>query len=216
MTWASLHSYASHRQHLVDPGSPSGLAAPPSTCISAHNQCRSSTPAPTRPRMPHLSVVPLPSARTLQLQHTTAVRRGAASCQAVLRSCPVTAAAGVVTAEPSWVAERRRRCNPSEVCAASRRSPSFVAVEGVRTPATPFVALSASSVPPCGRTSVQLVGRTSGVQASGVRTDRRPGSAACAAGLSAPRWTPGVAPISRRVGYLAPAGEARVPEDSRW
>jgi hypothetical protein len=26
----------------------------------------------------------------------------------------------------------------------------------------------------------------------------------------------GVPPISRRVGYLAPAGEARLPEDSRW
>jgi hypothetical protein len=37
-----------------------------------------STPAPTRPHTPHLSVVPLPSPRTLQLQHTRAVRRGAA------------------------------------------------------------------------------------------------------------------------------------------
>jgi hypothetical protein len=51
--------------------------------------------------------------------------------------------------------------------------------------------------PPCGRTSVQLVGRTSGVQGErcprdrgdlGVRTDRRPVSAASAAALSAPRW----------------------------
>jgi hypothetical protein len=37
-----------------------------------------STPAPTRPRTPHLSVVPLPSPRTIQIQHTRAVRRGAA------------------------------------------------------------------------------------------------------------------------------------------
>jgi hypothetical protein len=57
--------------------------------------------------------------------------------------------------------------------------------------------------PPCGRTSVQLVGWTSGVHASGVqgvrcprdrgdpgvRTDTRPVSAAAAAALSAPRWT---------------------------
>ena len=30
------------------------------------------------------------------------------------------------------------------------------------------------------------------------------------------RWAAGVAPISRRVGYLAPAGEAGAPEDWRW
>jgi hypothetical protein len=30
------------------------------------------------PALPHLSVVPLPSTRTIQIQHTTAVRRGAA------------------------------------------------------------------------------------------------------------------------------------------
>jgi len=51
--------------------------------------------------------------------------------------------------------------------------------------------------PPCGRTSVQLVGPMSGVQGDrcphhrrdpGVRTDRRPVSAPAAAALSAPRW----------------------------
>jgi hypothetical protein len=57
----------------------------------------------------------------------TAVRRGAASCQVVLSSCSVTAtvptaAAGVVTAERSWLAERRRRCTLSEVWTPSRRS----------------------------------------------------------------------------------------------
>jgi hypothetical protein len=56
------------------------------------------------------------------------VRRGAASCRAVLSSCSVAAAvrvalAGVVTAEPSWVAERRRRCNPSEAWSPNERSP---------------------------------------------------------------------------------------------
>jgi hypothetical protein len=34
-------------------------------------------PHQTNPALPHLSVVPLPSPRTLQLQYTTAVRRGA-------------------------------------------------------------------------------------------------------------------------------------------
>jgi hypothetical protein len=36
-----------------------------------------STPAPTQPRTPHLSVVPLPSTRTIQIQHTTAMHQGA-------------------------------------------------------------------------------------------------------------------------------------------
>jgi hypothetical protein len=74
------------------------------------------------------------------------------------------AAAGVVTAEPSWMAERRRRGNPSGVGPA--QPPVAVAVEDVRTPDTPLVAcprpLSA------GRTSVHWVGRTSGVHATGV------------------------------------------------
>jgi hypothetical protein len=64
-----------------------------------------------------------PALRSTRTRPRTAVRQGAAACRAVLRSCPVTAAAGVVTAEPSSVVERRRRCNPSEVCAASRRPP---------------------------------------------------------------------------------------------
>ena len=34
-----------------------------------------STPAPTQPRTSHLSVVPLPSSRTIQIQHTRAVHR---------------------------------------------------------------------------------------------------------------------------------------------
>jgi hypothetical protein len=75
-----------------------------------------------------------------------AVRRGAASCRAVPRSCPVTAAAGVVTAEPSWIAQRRRRCNPSEVRAAQPAVAVAVAVQDVRTPATAVVAGSASAV----------------------------------------------------------------------
>jgi hypothetical protein len=75
-----------------------------------------------------------------------------------------------------------------------------VAVEDVRTPATPFVALFAV------RTSVHLVARSSSVQATGVhatgvirvsgqtgvRTDRRPVSAAAASALSGPRCIPDV------------------------
>jgi hypothetical protein len=66
---------------------------------------------------------------------------------------------------------------PERGLAAQPAAAAIVAVEDVRTPATPFVALSAV------RTSVRLVERTSGVQATGViqvsgqtgvRTDRRP------------------------------------------
>jgi hypothetical protein len=56
-------------------------STPPSTCTSAHNQCYSSTHQHSRTNpTPHTSpsVVPLPSLRTIQIQHTTAVRRGAA------------------------------------------------------------------------------------------------------------------------------------------
>jgi hypothetical protein len=123
-----------------------------------------------------------------------AVRRGAASCRAALRSCPITRGGrcrGVVTAEPSWVAERRRGGNPSEVRAAQPAVAVVVAVQDVRTPATPFVALSASAVRhadgrPTGRVDV----RCPGVRCPrdrcdpGVRTDRRPVSAAAAAALS--------------------------------
>jgi hypothetical protein len=65
-----------------------------------------------------------------------------------------------------------------------------VAVQDVRTPATPLVALSASAVHradvrPTGRVDV----RCPRVRCDlGVRTDTRPVSAAAAAALSAPRW----------------------------
>jgi hypothetical protein len=103
---------------------------------------------------------------------------------------PVTAAAGVVTAEPSWVAERRRGGNPSEVWAAQPAVAVVVAVGDVRTAGSPFVALSASAVRradvrPTGRADV----RCPCVRCNpGVRTDTRPVSAAAAAALSAPRW----------------------------
>jgi hypothetical protein len=91
------------------------------------------------------------------------MRRGAASCRAVPRSCLVTAAAGVVTAEPSWIDQRRRRCNPSEVRAA-QPAVAVVAVQDVRTPATAVVAgprpLSAirTDVRPTGRADVWCPG----------------------------------------------------------
>jgi hypothetical protein len=108
----------------------------------------------------------------------TAVRRGAASCRVALRSCPVAAAArasaaGVVTAEPLWVAERRRRGNPGEDWAAQPAVAVAVAVEDVRTPATPVVARSASSVHRAGVRP--MVRRTSGVHTSGVHTTVRSG-----------------------------------------
>jgi hypothetical protein len=120
------------------------------------------------------------------------VRRGAASCQSSAAQLPVTAAAGVATAEPSPVAEPQ----------------TLQPERGLRRPAggrRPVRVLR----PPCRQTSVQRVGRTSGVQASGVRCpgvqcpvsrrpvsecpDRhaRPVSAAAASALSTPRWIPG-------------------------
>jgi hypothetical protein len=51
----------------------------------------------------------------------------------------------VGAAEPSWGAAPQTR-HPSEVCAAQPAVAVVVAVQDVRTPATPFVALSASAV----------------------------------------------------------------------
>jgi hypothetical protein len=110
-----------------------------------------------------------------------------------------------------------------------------VAVEDARTPATPFVALSAV------RTSVHLVAWTAGVQATGVhatgvihvsgqpgvRTARRPVSVAAASALSGRRWIPdvgaaGQATLADRVRRVAvvPSGlvvAARIrPGGDRW
>jgi hypothetical protein len=106
---------------------------------------------------------------------------------------PVTAAVGVVTAQPSSVAERRRRCNLSEVCAGQPAAAAVVAVQDVRTPATPSVALYAmrTDVRPTGRADVRCPHARCD---AGVRTGRRPVSATAAAALSAPRW------ITERVG----------------
>jgi hypothetical protein len=109
--------------------------------------------------------------------------------------------AGAIAAEPSWVAERPRRRDPGEVGPprGARRA------RGVRTPARPVVALSASSGPPCdvrptGRADIQRPRvrcprvRCPGVRCPGVRgiqVSGRTGSGVrgAAAALSAP-WTP--------------------------
>jgi len=142
------------------------------------------------------------------------------------------AAAGVVTAEPSWMAERRRRGNPSGVGPA--QPPVAVAVEDVRTPDTPLVAcprpLSA------GRTSVHWVGRTSGVQRDRCPTrpvSTRPARSWCPDGHASGDRGPGVRAVrtaldpgmrrcggaahvrARRVRYVAVVGEwlgRRCPE----
>jgi hypothetical protein len=133
-----------------------------------------------------------------------AMRQGAASCRAVPRSCPVTAAAGVVTAEPSWIAQRRRRCNPSEVRAAQPAVAVVVVVQDVRTPATTVVPGSAS-----GRRLVSRRRCPRDRVIRGVRTDTRPVSTAAAAALSGPCWIPesvgaaGPATSAHRVGRVA-------------
>jgi hypothetical protein len=150
-------------------------------------------------------------------QQCAEARLHAERCCVAARRCGGDGRGGsVVTAEPSWMGERRRRGNPSGVGPA--QPPVAVAVEDVRTPDTPLVAcprpLSA------GRTSVHWVGRTSGVQRDrcprdrrdpGVRTDTPPVTVAPASALSAPRW------ILACVGAAGPPTSGRVGCDiSRW
>jgi hypothetical protein len=124
----------------------------------------------------------------------TAVRRGAASCQAVLRSCPGSASARVVAAEPSSVAERRRRCNPSEVGPPSRRRRRRgrrgcpAAGHAVRR------SVRRADVRPPDHADGQCPGDRCPRDRCdpGVRTDRCPVSAAAASALSGPRWIPDV------------------------
>jgi hypothetical protein len=120
------------------------------------------------------------------------VRRGGASCQAVLRSCPGSAVARVVTAEPSSVAERRRRCTRARFEPPSRRRhrrgrrgyPD--AGHAVRR------SVRRADVRPPGRADVQCPGDRCPRDRCdpSVRTDRRPVSAASASALSGPRWIP--------------------------
>jgi hypothetical protein len=98
-----------------------------------------------------------------------------------------------VTAEPSWVAKRRRRCDPGEVWASSGWSP-VARMSGHRPRRSSPCPRPLSAVRP----SVQSVKRTSGVRCPRVRCPRGrchrwPDGRACgvrgaAAALSAPRW----------------------------
>jgi hypothetical protein len=157
-----------------------------------------SIPAPTRPSTP--SVVPLPTPRTIQLQHTTAVRRGAASCRVVLRSCPVTAAAVSSPRSRHGLPSAAAAATQARVGPSSRRSPaSWPSRMSGRRPRRwslcprPLSTMR-TDVRPTGRVDV----RCPSVRCPrdrcdpGVRTDTRPVSAAAASKLSAPRWIPDV------------------------
>ena len=102
------------------------------------------------------------------------MRRGAASCRAVLGSCPVVAAVRAAAPVPSprsrdgWPSAPRCR-DPAR----SGRPAGVAGREDVRTPARPVVALSASSGPPwdvrpTGRADI----RCPGVRCPGVRCPR--------------------------------------------
>jgi hypothetical protein len=99
------------------------------------------------------------------------VRRGAASCRAVLGSCPVVAAVRAAAPVPS---PRSRHGWPSAPGAVTRRGRAAWRVvadrEDVRTPARPVVVVSASSGPRWGRPS----SRSSGHPASTRPVSRRP------------------------------------------
>jgi hypothetical protein len=117
------------------------------------------------------------------------VRRGAA-CRAVLRSCQ---SPRQQVASPRSCQGCRAPQTPQPERGLGR--PAVVAVEDVRTSATPFVALSGSAVrradvQPPGRVDVRCPGGRCPRDRCdpGVRTDRRPVSAAAAAKLSAARW----------------------------
>jgi hypothetical protein len=126
------------------------------------------------------------------------VRRGAASCRAVLRSRP--GHRGRCRHRGAVIGCRApQTLQPERGLAVQPAVALVVAVEDVRTPATPFVTLSASSVRPAdvgptGRADVRCPGDQWPRDACdpGVRTDRRPVSAAAASALSAPRWIPDV------------------------
>lgn len=133
----------------------------------------------------------------------------------------VTAAgAGVVTAEPSWMAERRRRGNPSGVGPAQRRWPWPwpwpSRMSGRRT--RHWSRLSASAVRradvcPLGRADVRCPRDRCprDRRDPGVRTDTPPVTVAPASALSAQRW------ILACVGAVGPPTSGRVGCDmSRW
>ena len=123
--------------------------------------------------------------------------------------------AGVVTAEPSWMAERRRRGNPSGVGPAQRRCPWPSRMSGRRTRHWSPVRVRC---PPGGRLSTGSGGRPVSTRPCprdrrdpGVRTDTPPVTVAPASALSAQRW------ILACVGAVGPPTSGRVGCDmSRW
>jgi hypothetical protein len=130
----------------------------------------------------------------------------------------VTAAgAGVVTAEPSWMAERRRRGNPSGVGPAQRRWPWPwpSRMSGRRTRHWSPVRVRC---PPGGRLSTGSGGRPVSTRPVSTRPARSwcpdghpPVTVAPASALSAPRW------ILACVGAAGPPTSGRVGCDmSRW
>ena len=120
----------------------SHLAQPPSTCTSAHNQCDSSTSAalPHQPDPAPLSFrrpVVLPSYHPNPAHDSSAPRRGLMSSGAA----QLPSHRGGVMGLPS-AADAATRASFGCPSGGRRRR----AVQDVRTPATPFVALFASAV----------------------------------------------------------------------
>jgi hypothetical protein len=165
------------------------------------------------------------------------VRRGAASCRAVLGSCPVAAAVRAAAQVPSPRSSRGWPSAPGAVTQARSGRPAGVAGrEDVRTRGCPDagqagrcpVRLVGSAV----GMSVQPVERTSSIHASGVQciqVSGRTGSGVrgAAAALSAPRWpcsgSVWRAALAGRRGSTCPRGPRAAwtpacigPEGKRW
>jgi hypothetical protein len=146
-----------------------------------------STPSPARPRTPSPSVVPLPSTRTIQIQHTTAVRRGAAwppagATQQLPGSAAGSLACWQVASPPSrHVAERRlcrrpqQRGSASQRCRGARMSGCHRALVACPRPPSASRVLHSSSVVSCGVAGLRVAGRsaTAGSASSVLRFQRR-------------------------------------------
>jgi len=112
----------------------------PGPTQSVHRRTASPTLPPTEPSAPARALVITDEASPFALRSTRNSFRGEQCAEARLhvercRAAAQSPRAGVVTAEPSWIAQRRRPCNPSEVRAAQPAVAVVVAVQDVRTPA---------------------------------------------------------------------------------
>jgi hypothetical protein len=131
-----------------------------------------SAPSPARPRTPHVSVVPLPSPRTIQIQHTRAVRQGASWTAAYHRHLTVAVVArpvrgsagalGVLAAERSWWLLAQTTSARRSVQPVSRGSGVVAVVDIASSHATASVA------------GVQQALSTHPGSASGIRLSSRP------------------------------------------